>query len=193
MGNNRRMLKAQSAMEYLMTYGWAILIIAVVLGALFSLGVFSGGTLLGTNCIPAPGYLCTNPSLTTSGTLSLTSFGQATGSTFYNIGLGCDAVAGSTGLPSNTLALVYLSSAGAATATPANGPATGALSLTSGQTVAVSGLSCYTSAGPAMGTSSVGATFSGSLWMNYTLSSGAPGGSNPMLTAKIATITAKVS
>ncbi len=33
--------KAQSAMEYLMTYGWAILIIAVVLGALFSLGVFN--------------------------------------------------------------------------------------------------------------------------------------------------------
>ena len=34
--------KAQSAMEYLTTYGWAILIIAVVLGALFELGVFSG-------------------------------------------------------------------------------------------------------------------------------------------------------
>jgi hypothetical protein len=34
-------LKAQSAMEYLMTYGWAILIIAVVLGALFQLGVFN--------------------------------------------------------------------------------------------------------------------------------------------------------
>ena len=37
------MLKSQSAMEYLMTYGWAILIIAVVLGILFQLGVFSGG------------------------------------------------------------------------------------------------------------------------------------------------------
>ncbi len=36
--------KAQSAMEYLMTYGWAILIIAVVLGALFQLGVFNGAT-----------------------------------------------------------------------------------------------------------------------------------------------------
>ena len=35
-------IRAQSAMEYLMTYGWAILIIAVVLGALFELGVFSG-------------------------------------------------------------------------------------------------------------------------------------------------------
>ncbi len=37
------MLKSQSAMEYLMTYGWAILIIAVVLSILFQLGVFSSG------------------------------------------------------------------------------------------------------------------------------------------------------
>ena len=36
--------RLQSAMEYLMTYGWAILIIAVVLGALFQLGVFNAGT-----------------------------------------------------------------------------------------------------------------------------------------------------
>jgi hypothetical protein len=35
------MLKSQSAMEYLMTYGWSILIIAVVLGTLYSLNVFS--------------------------------------------------------------------------------------------------------------------------------------------------------
>ena len=31
-------MKLQSAMEYLMTYGWAILIIAIVMVALFSLG-----------------------------------------------------------------------------------------------------------------------------------------------------------
>ena len=37
--------KSQSAMEYLMTYGWAILIIAVVLGAIYSLGLFNGATL----------------------------------------------------------------------------------------------------------------------------------------------------
>ena len=36
-------LKSQSAMEYLMTYGWAILIVAVVLAVLFQLGIFSGG------------------------------------------------------------------------------------------------------------------------------------------------------
>ncbi len=33
--------RSQSAMEYLMTYGWAILIIAVVLVALFQMGVFN--------------------------------------------------------------------------------------------------------------------------------------------------------
>ncbi len=34
-------LKSQSAMEYLMTYGWAILIIAIVLVAFFSLNLFN--------------------------------------------------------------------------------------------------------------------------------------------------------
>ena len=44
-GNSQRefhqRFRSQSAMEYLMTYGWAILIIAVVLAALFELGVFN--------------------------------------------------------------------------------------------------------------------------------------------------------
>ena len=36
--------RAQSAMEYLMTYGWAILVVLIALGALFYLGVFSPTT-----------------------------------------------------------------------------------------------------------------------------------------------------
>ncbi len=51
-----RTFKGQSAMEYLMTYGWAILIIAIVLAALFSLGVFSG--TLPTACIAQSGFTC---------------------------------------------------------------------------------------------------------------------------------------
>ncbi len=38
--------RSQSAMEYLMTYGWAILIIAVVLAVLYQIGVFSGGNFV---------------------------------------------------------------------------------------------------------------------------------------------------
>jgi hypothetical protein len=34
-------IKGQTAMEYLMTYGWAILIIIVVVAALYAMGVFS--------------------------------------------------------------------------------------------------------------------------------------------------------
>lgn len=36
--------RAQSAMEYLTTYGWAILIIAIVIGVLFQLGIFNPNT-----------------------------------------------------------------------------------------------------------------------------------------------------
>lgn len=37
--------KSQSAMEYLMTYGWAILAIAIVMVSLYSLGIFNTGNL----------------------------------------------------------------------------------------------------------------------------------------------------
>ena len=35
------MKKSQQAMEFLMTYGWAIIILIVVIGVLFSLGIFN--------------------------------------------------------------------------------------------------------------------------------------------------------
>ena len=34
-------MKAQAAMEYLMTYGWAILIVVIVVAALYAMGVFT--------------------------------------------------------------------------------------------------------------------------------------------------------
>ena len=60
--------KAQSAMEYLITYGWAILIIAVVLGVLFQLGVFN--LSLPNECMAYSGYYCQNSTLSTTGVLS---------------------------------------------------------------------------------------------------------------------------
>ncbi len=43
-------MKAQAAMEYLMTYGWALLVIVIVLGSLFYLGVFSPQTSVQDFC-----------------------------------------------------------------------------------------------------------------------------------------------
>lgn len=39
--------KAQSALEYLLTYGWAILIVIIVGASLYALGVFNPGTFTG--------------------------------------------------------------------------------------------------------------------------------------------------
>ena len=39
--------KGQAAMEYLMTYGWAILIVIIVAAALYALGIFNPATYTG--------------------------------------------------------------------------------------------------------------------------------------------------
>jgi len=160
--------KAQSAMEYLMTYGWAILIIAVVLGALFSLGVFSGSSLLGTSCIATPGFLCQNPLLSTSGTLTAT-IGQENGYTAYNAYFYISpqtASVNSAGFP--TPAYQCTSPAGA--------------SLSSGQTVTIS---CPTG----LSSPTIGTSFSGYIWLNYSSTSGGPA----TISQKVATVIVKVS
>ncbi len=43
-------MKGQGALEYLMTYGWALLIIVVVGAALYSLGVLNPATYTQSNC-----------------------------------------------------------------------------------------------------------------------------------------------
>ena len=98
-------LKSQSAMEYLMTYGWAILIIAIVLAALFSLGIFSSGSLIGTTCIANSGFLCGTP--IAHGTTFTASIGQATGAQWTNVVLcfvpnGAPAPSSCSGYPSVT-------------------------------------------------------------------------------------------
>ncbi|MDE1851085.1 MAG: LamG domain-containing protein [Candidatus Micrarchaeota archaeon] len=52
MATSRPRTMLQSAMEYLMTYGWAILAIAIVMVSLYSLGIFNLGNLQPT---AAPG------------------------------------------------------------------------------------------------------------------------------------------
>ncbi len=58
--------KGQAAMEYLMTYGWAILVIVIVLAALLYLGVFNIGTRTPDQCNFPVGVLCTSAKVTTT-------------------------------------------------------------------------------------------------------------------------------
>lgn len=50
--------RAQAAMEFLMSYGWAILVVLVVIGALAYFGVLSPQKLLPDKCTFPPGLVC---------------------------------------------------------------------------------------------------------------------------------------
>ena len=50
--------KGQAAMEFLMTYGWAILVVLVAIGALAYFGVLNPNRLLPSSCTMAPGIGC---------------------------------------------------------------------------------------------------------------------------------------
>ena len=43
--------KGQSALDFLMTYGWALLLIVLAVGALFALGVFNMGSFVGARAV----------------------------------------------------------------------------------------------------------------------------------------------
>ena len=62
----------QPAMENLITYAWAILIMAIVLGVLFALGVFSPGTYVSDTCALPAGFECQSSMLATNGLLTFT-------------------------------------------------------------------------------------------------------------------------
>ena len=79
--------RAQSAIEFLMTYGWAILVIAVIIGLLFQLGVFSPS--LPNSCISGAPFFCNNPLLYSNGTLAV-QIGEL-GSTLTVTNLNCTA------------------------------------------------------------------------------------------------------
>jgi hypothetical protein len=180
-------LRAQSAMEFLMTYGWAILIIAVVLGSLFQLGVFNSASLTGISCTASPGYLCRSPTMVTTGLVSFT-FGQSTAYPLYNFQLACAASADSSGTPNPLTAFNSISSNGAALPSSSVGN-----TLANGQSLVISSLPCYSSSGAQLGTQSIGSSFSGYIWVNYTNGAGAANsGSNPWRTVKAIVLKTKV-
>lgn len=50
--------KSQAAMEFLMTYGWAILVVLAAIAALAYFGVLSPEKFLGDKCVLEPGLAC---------------------------------------------------------------------------------------------------------------------------------------
>ena len=60
--------KAQAAMEFLMTYGWAILVVLAAIGALAYFDVLSPEKFLPEKCLLEPGIDCTGFKVTATDT-----------------------------------------------------------------------------------------------------------------------------
>ena len=183
-------------MEYLMTYGWAILVILVVLGILYLLGIFSGGSILGTQCNAIFNYLCTSPAMATNGTISFIA-GQNTEVPEYNVAFACTASANSTsgGPFTNGVTPWYYVNASLNLAQVYN--ASDSYTLQSSDKVLISNLPCFGTQGnllSAGGPLHIGTSFTGDLWMRYTSNAGAENeATNKWITVEFATATVPVT
>ena len=183
---------SQSAMEYLMTYGWSLLIIALALVALFELGAFNGfgGA---SSCIAQSGYLCTNiwaNANTASGnhaggepSITVT-IGQATGQTWSNVYI-ISAPQGITindnninpGLSCTSCFMYWGSIYGLRNFTA---------SLASGQQKTVQFWVDYNDPGMSGPTGAIGERFTGTMWAMYSV----PGATNAITEIGIYVVTA---
>lgn len=64
-------MKGQAAIEYLMTYGWAVLILVSVLGLLYSMGVLNPQSYAQEECIFQPSLRCDSLALDPNGNVRI--------------------------------------------------------------------------------------------------------------------------
>jgi hypothetical protein len=77
--------RGQSALEYLVTYGWAILAIVIIAGVLWDLNIFNPGTFVtGNQCGGFNSFICQDYTMTTAGTLQIV-LGNNQGTTLDNL------------------------------------------------------------------------------------------------------------
>lgn len=63
--------RGQAAMEFLMTYGWAILVVLAAIGALAYFGVLSPDNFLPNKCTISPEFACVESKVNTDGSIQL--------------------------------------------------------------------------------------------------------------------------
>ena len=86
--------RAQAAMEFLMTYGWAILVVLVVIGALAYFGVLSPSTLLPEKCTFPIQLSCTDFSIASAQITLILQNGAGRDMQVYSVNASSDALTG---------------------------------------------------------------------------------------------------
>ncbi|MFH1592358.1 MAG: hypothetical protein ABIB47_03250 [Candidatus Woesearchaeota archaeon] len=94
------MAKGQAALEFVMTYGWAILAVLVTIGSLAYFGVLNSVVFLSSSCILAPGFSCEDFKIEDTGGLYLV-LRNGLGKTLNNVNVQVTSCTSSTEADSN--------------------------------------------------------------------------------------------
>jgi hypothetical protein len=154
-------LRAQAAIDFLTTYGIALLIIFIASAVIYNISVVRPALATST-CTAAPGFACESYALNTNGVLSLT-LSQATGGAITILGAACSSLPSASGnKPAygnfNVInSIVYY--------TTNNAPGLG-INVYSGESNTMY-MYCYGPNGVATG--NLGTGYDGFVWLNYTI------------------------
>lgn len=104
------MKRGQAAMEFLMTYGWAIFVILAAIGALAYFGVLSPDKFLSDKCTADPPFACTQYKVlatSSDNVMLMIQNGGGNGLQSLTVDLTCDD--GQPGTPSTTFPIALAS------------------------------------------------------------------------------------
>ena len=94
--------KGQAAMEFLMTYGWAILVVLAAIAALAYFGVLSPEKFLPEKCILEPGLACISHKIEPAQTTLILSNGKGRSIIVNSLTIGSCTAPFTTTMPSGT-------------------------------------------------------------------------------------------
>ncbi len=152
--------KLQAAIDFLVSYGIAILIIIIAVDVIYNTGILNT-LLLPNSCSANPGFSCSNMSINSNGVLYMR-IAQATGAALTIQGAGCSTLPSSSNdLPAYGNLYVTNQIAYYPIGTDPYG-----LVVYSGTSTSIQ-MYCYSQQGIAK--NSYGTAFYGYVWLNYTL------------------------
>lgn len=157
--------RAQTALDFVTSYAIIILAVTITIYAVLQLGVFNP-TLAPSYCNAAPGFSCTAYSIYTNGTFAFV-LTQSLGGTINITAIGCSSQLNGTG-SGPAFGNVHMTNVNPSIYYPSNGFSAGTL-LLSNRPKEMS-VYCFSSPGTTPSKGSLGSTFIGYLFLNYTYS-----------------------
>lgn len=154
-------LRAQAAIDFLTTYGIALMIIFIATAVIYNVSIVRPALATST-CTAAPGFACEAYTLNTVGVLDLT-LSQATGGEITILGAACSSLPGASG---NKPAYGNFNVINSITYYPIGSAPGNGINVYSGESNSMY-MYCYGPGGVATG--SLGTGYNGYVWLNYTI------------------------